>query len=66
MYYEKAFNFRQKQLPHVHLDIAASLNNLGLIEWKMNHAYEALDNYRQSLDIRKQLLPSDHNDIIQS
>ncbi|CAF4742356.1 unnamed protein product, partial [Rotaria sp. Silwood2] len=66
MYYEKAFDIRRKQLSKTDMDIAASLNNIGLVYSKMNRLFEALDCYLQSLEIRKRILPSEHNDIVQS
>ena len=74
-FYKKSLKIREQQLPHVHLDIAASLNNIGLIYWKgedrldleeIDFDSDALTCFQESLSIRKQVLPPDHKDIIQS
>ena len=37
------------------MSIAASLNNIGLVKYKQNKCLEALDYYRQSLEIKSKI-----------
>ena len=61
--HEEALAIRRKSLPPDHPDIAASLDNLGNVQYALREYAAAKQSYEQALAIRRKSLPPDHPDI---
>ncbi|CAF4331206.1 unnamed protein product, partial [Rotaria magnacalcarata] len=59
-YFQRALEMRKQYLPENHIDIADSLNNIGLIRQKQQNYAEALELFQQSLKLKEIYLPQDH------
>lgn len=64
--YEKALEGRRRVYGSKHLDVAESLNDLGLISYDLRNMDETETYYREALAIRQQLLEEDHIDVLKS
>jgi tetratricopeptide (TPR) repeat protein len=65
-YYEQALEIRKQSLGEDHPDYAMSLNNLGILNYKMG-AYQAAESYYQkALEIRKKVLGQVHPEYASS
>ncbi len=60
------FFFKQKSLPKDHPDLATSYNSLGNLYQRKGEYDPALENYIESLRIRKKSLPKDHPSLATS
>jgi tetratricopeptide (TPR) repeat protein/CHAT domain-containing protein len=62
----EALALRRKALLKDHPDLAASLNNLGLLLKAMGWREEARKHYEEALSLRRKALPKDHPDLANS
>eukprot|EP00287_Rhodomonas_sp_CCMP768_P010523 CAMPEP_0196720674 /NCGR_PEP_ID=MMETSP1091-20130531/3414_1 /TAXON_ID=302021 /ORGANISM="Rhodomonas sp., Strain CCMP768" /LENGTH=95 /DNA_ID=CAMNT_0042061975 /DNA_START=313 /DNA_END=597 /DNA_ORIENTATION=+ len=51
---------------HKHIDVAASLNNIGEVYRNLGKYEEALEKYNEALQIRRSKLGDDHIDVAKS
>ena len=66
-YYEKALAIREKLHSGGHLDVAASLHNLGMVSQKLGNIYEAKDYHERSLAMKIKIFNgSDHYRVANS
>ena len=49
--HEKALEIRERSLGPIHVDVAASLNNLGLVNYKTGNYDKAIEFYEKALEI---------------
>merc|ERR1712233_91684 len=59
--YQEALQIRRNI--HRHLEVASSLNSIGLIFYKLGRYDNALQNFEEGHYIRKQLLGPNHSDV---
>ncbi len=62
LFHEKVLGIRQKIFHPSHPELANSYNNLGLVYLKKND----FSNARSFLEMRQQILPSNHSDLSKS
>lgn len=62
-YLRQALKIREAALGPVHLDVAESLNNLGVIYAQRKQLEKAESAFRRSLEITQKLLGPDHTDL---
>ncbi|HAX74953.1 MAG TPA: kinesin, partial [Cyanobacteria bacterium UBA11372] len=60
---QRALAIREKALGSEHPDVAASLNNLGLLYIQMGNYAQAEPLYQRALAIREKALGSEHPDV---
>ena len=57
MYYQKALDIRQQELPPDHFSLSVSYNNIGEVQRQLGDYFNALDNHRKTLLIKQKILP---------
>ena len=57
MYYQKAIDIRQQELPPDHFSLSVSYNNIGEVQRQLGDYFNALDNHRKTLLIKQKILP---------
>ena len=62
-YYKQALDIRKECLPENHPDLAASYQNIGLVDLHLGKFEEALENFQRTLEIRKKSFPATHYEI---
>ena len=63
---ERVFYVQKSKLGEVHSDVAASLNNIGLVLSNLGRKDEALSYYMQSLVIKRKVYGDEHSDVAAS
>jgi tetratricopeptide (TPR) repeat protein len=58
-----ALQKKSKKLPSDHPSIASTLNDMGIVQEKMNNTTKALTCFNRALEIRRKSLPSNHLDV---
>ncbi|CAF4104704.1 unnamed protein product, partial [Rotaria sp. Silwood2] len=62
--YELALKSKRDQLPSNHPSIASTLNDIGIVQEKINNDVKALEYFQQALTIGNESLPADHLDLV--
>jgi serine/threonine protein kinase/tetratricopeptide (TPR) repeat protein len=60
---ERALSLRRQELDPQHVDVAQTVNSLGLLYWNMGLYAQAEPLYQRSLEIREAKLGKDHPDV---